>query len=164
LCFSPDFTHADAAERDRQVQRQRTAIDLYVSLGIRHRRPLSGQRYPGLTRKDGIERTVAGPLPPCRSCRRADEIVFRENNWQGTAAWYLSLRYALERGREGHRPSGCRQFEDVIPWSLSERRLGREKWAGWACRRLLVAGPEGAGQASKARVAFTMGRREGARR
>src|SRR3954466_7967338 len=35
LCFSPDFTHPDAAERDRQVERQKTAIDLCVSLGIR---------------------------------------------------------------------------------------------------------------------------------
>jgi sugar phosphate isomerase/epimerase len=60
LCFSPDFTHADAAERDRQVGRQQTAIDLCVSLGIRHCRTLSGQRYPGLTRKEGVERTVAG--------------------------------------------------------------------------------------------------------
>jgi sugar phosphate isomerase/epimerase len=60
LCFSPDFTHADAAERDRQVRRQQAAIDLCVALGIRHCRTLSGQRYPGLSRKDGVERTVAG--------------------------------------------------------------------------------------------------------
>src|SRR5919204_5538292 len=30
LCFSPDFTHPDAAERARQIERQRTAIDLAV--------------------------------------------------------------------------------------------------------------------------------------
>src|SRR2546423_14161166 len=60
LCFSPDFTHPDAAERARQVERQKAAIDLCVALGIRHCRTLSGQRYPGLTRKEGVERTVAG--------------------------------------------------------------------------------------------------------
>src|SRR5271170_7198408 len=43
LCFSPDFTHPDAAERGRQVQRQCTAIDLCVRLDIKHCRTLSGQ-------------------------------------------------------------------------------------------------------------------------
>src|SRR5512141_941297 len=33
ICFSPDFTHADAAERARQVERQKAAIDLTVRLG-----------------------------------------------------------------------------------------------------------------------------------
>ena len=28
LCFSPDFTHPDADERARQVERQKAAIDL----------------------------------------------------------------------------------------------------------------------------------------
>ena len=60
LCFSPDFTHADPAERVRQVQRQKDAIDLTVRLGARHCRTLSGQRFPGLTREEGISRTVDG--------------------------------------------------------------------------------------------------------
>ena len=59
LCFSPNFTHPDAAERDRQVARQRDAIDLCVALGIRHCRTLSGQHYPGMARQAGIDRTVA---------------------------------------------------------------------------------------------------------
>ena len=46
LCFSPDFTHPDADERRRQVERQKAAIDLTVRLGARHCRTLSGQRYP----------------------------------------------------------------------------------------------------------------------
>src|SRR5437763_16660587 len=36
LCFSPDFTHPDPAERQRPVERQTAAIALCVSLGIRH--------------------------------------------------------------------------------------------------------------------------------
>jgi sugar phosphate isomerase/epimerase len=60
LCFSPDFTHPDAAQRQRQVERQHTAIDLCVMLGIRHCRTLSGQRFPGMTRREGVERTVEG--------------------------------------------------------------------------------------------------------
>jgi sugar phosphate isomerase/epimerase len=58
LCFSPDFTHPDADERRRQVERQKAAIDLTMRLGGRFCRTLSGQRYPGLSRQDGIDRTV----------------------------------------------------------------------------------------------------------
>ena len=58
ICFSPDFTHPDADERRRQVERQKAAIDLTVWLGARHCRTLSGQRYPGLSRGEGIARTV----------------------------------------------------------------------------------------------------------
>ena len=47
LCFSPDFTHPDPAERARQVERQKAAIDLAVRLGTRFCRTLSGQRVPG---------------------------------------------------------------------------------------------------------------------
>jgi sugar phosphate isomerase/epimerase len=60
LCFSPDFTHPDAAQRLRQVERQKTAIDLCVMLGMRHCRTLSGQRWVGMTRREGVERTVEG--------------------------------------------------------------------------------------------------------
>src|SRR6185295_18834149 len=60
ICFSPDFTHAVAAERQRQVERQKAAIDLTVRLGARHCRTLSGQRYPGLPRGEGIARTLEG--------------------------------------------------------------------------------------------------------
>ena len=58
LCFSPDFTHPDADERRRQVERQKAAIDLTVRLGGRFCRTLSGQNYPGVSRHDGVERTV----------------------------------------------------------------------------------------------------------
>src|SRR3954451_11211443 len=60
ICFSPDFTHPDPDERARQVDRQKAAIDLTVRLGARHCRTLSGQRYPGLSREDGIARTFEG--------------------------------------------------------------------------------------------------------
>src|SRR4029450_7505554 len=49
LCFSPDFTHPDADERRRQVERQKAAIDLTKRLGARHCRTLSGQRYQGMS-------------------------------------------------------------------------------------------------------------------
>jgi sugar phosphate isomerase/epimerase len=60
MCFSPDFTHPDRDERFRQVERQKAAIDLTARLGSRHCRTLSGQRYPGLSRDEGIARTLEG--------------------------------------------------------------------------------------------------------
>jgi sugar phosphate isomerase/epimerase len=87
LCFSPDFTHPDPAERDRQIDRQRTAIDLCVSLGIRHCRTLSGQRFPGMTRRDGIERTVEGLRRSLEYAEKRGVVLCMENhykdgNWQ----------------------------------------------------------------------------------
>lgn len=87
LCFSPDFTHPDAAERARQVERQLAAIDLCVALGIRHCRTLSGQRFPGMTRKEGVERTVEGVRRSLDYAESRDVILCMENhykdgNWQ----------------------------------------------------------------------------------
>jgi sugar phosphate isomerase/epimerase len=58
LCFSPDFTHPDPAERARQVARQKAAIDLTVRFGARHCRTLSGQRRPDVGRDQGVAWTV----------------------------------------------------------------------------------------------------------
>jgi sugar phosphate isomerase/epimerase len=87
LCFSPDFTHPDAAERARQVERQKTAIDLCVSLGIRHCRTLSGQRHPGMTRREGVTRTVEGIRRSLDYAERRGVVLCLENhykdgNWQ----------------------------------------------------------------------------------
>jgi sugar phosphate isomerase/epimerase len=82
LCFSPDFTHSDADERARQVERQKTAIDLCVALGIRHCRTLSGQRYPGLTRREGVERTVEGIHRSLDYAERRGVILCLENHYK----------------------------------------------------------------------------------
>ncbi len=82
LCFSPDFTHPDAAERERQVARQKTAIDLCVALGIRFCRTLSGQRFPGLSRKDGIEYTVEGIKRSLEHAERRGVVLCLENHYK----------------------------------------------------------------------------------
>ena len=87
LCFSPDFTHPDAGERARQVERQKAAIDLCVSLGIRHCRTLSGQRFPGMKRQVGIERTVEGirralDYAETRNVILCMENHYKDGNWQ----------------------------------------------------------------------------------
>ena len=79
LCFSPDFTHPDASERARQVDRQQSAIDLCVALGIRHCRTLSGQRYPGMSRHEGVERR---PELRAETVLLHQELVFRADHDQ----------------------------------------------------------------------------------
>jgi sugar phosphate isomerase/epimerase len=86
MCFSPDFTHPDAAERARQVERQKAAIDLCVTLGIRHCRTLSGQRHPGLTRKDGVARTVEGVKQSLEYAEKRGVVLCMENHYKD-GAW-----------------------------------------------------------------------------
>jgi sugar phosphate isomerase/epimerase len=82
LCFSPNFTHPDAAERDRQVARQRAGIDLCVALGMRHCRTLSGQRYPGMSRRDGVARTVEGIRRSLEYAERRGIVLCMENHYK----------------------------------------------------------------------------------
>ncbi len=82
LCFSPDFTHPDPAERARQVERQHAAIDLAVRLGTKFCRTLSGQRYPGVTRREGIARTVEGLCRSLEHADRRDVVLCLENHYK----------------------------------------------------------------------------------
>jgi len=82
LCFSPDFTHPDAEERRRQVERQKAAIDLTCRLGARHCRTLSGQRFPGLTRADGIARTLEGIHRSLEYAERRGVVLCMENHYK----------------------------------------------------------------------------------
>ncbi|MBI1832021.1 MAG: sugar phosphate isomerase/epimerase [Planctomycetes bacterium] len=82
LCFSPDFTHADAAERMRQIERQGAAIDLCVALGMRHCRTLSGQRFPGMTRQQGIERTIECIRRSLDYAEKRNVILCMENHYK----------------------------------------------------------------------------------
>jgi hypothetical protein len=64
------------------VRRQRAAIDLCVALGSRHCRALSGQRYPGLTRKDGVERTVTGIRRSLEYAEKRGVTLCLENHYK----------------------------------------------------------------------------------
>jgi sugar phosphate isomerase/epimerase len=82
LCFSPDFTHPDPDERARQLQRQKDAIDLTVRLGARHCRTLSGQRFPGLSRQDGVDRTVDGIRRSLDYAEKRGVVLCLENHYK----------------------------------------------------------------------------------
>jgi sugar phosphate isomerase/epimerase len=82
ICFSPDFTHPDPDERRRQVERQKQAIDLTVRMGARHCRTLSGQRYPELSRSDGIARTVEGITRSLEYAETRGVVLCMENHYK----------------------------------------------------------------------------------
>ena len=55
MCCSPDFTHPDAAFRQREIARQKRWIDMAQALGASYCRVLSGQRRPGLSVDEGVK-------------------------------------------------------------------------------------------------------------
>ncbi len=55
LCCSPDFTHPDAAFREREIQKQKHWIRMTSVLGGSYCRVLSGQKRPELTLSQGVD-------------------------------------------------------------------------------------------------------------
>ena len=74
LCCSPNFTHPDREERERAVEREATMIRVAKLLGGEGAvcRVLSGQRYPDVSREQGMEWVV--------ECIKALIPVAREHN------------------------------------------------------------------------------------
>ena len=58
LCCSPDFTHPDAAFRQKEIQKQKYWIDMISELGGSYCRVLSGQNRPELSEEEGIARAA----------------------------------------------------------------------------------------------------------
>jgi len=73
---------AGLGERARQVERQKAAIDLTLRLGGTHCRTLSGQRYPGMTRADGIARTVEGLKRSVEYAETRGVVLCMENHYK----------------------------------------------------------------------------------
>jgi sugar phosphate isomerase/epimerase len=54
LCFSPDFTQPDAQARQKEIEKQKRAIEATATLGGTFCRTLSGQRRPEVNVEDGL--------------------------------------------------------------------------------------------------------------
>jgi sugar phosphate isomerase/epimerase len=66
LCCSPDFTQPDPVLLDKEIEREKRMIEITALFGGGYCRVLSGQRRPGLDRKDGVAqvvRVLKGLLP-----------------------------------------------------------------------------------------------------
>jgi sugar phosphate isomerase/epimerase len=82
LCFSPDFTAPDRETHAREVERQKAAIDLAVSIGARYCRTLSGQRYPDLSRRAGVDHAVDGILRSLEHAAKRGVVLTIENHYK----------------------------------------------------------------------------------
>ncbi len=87
LCHSPDFTHPDARQRQREIERQWAAMERAAKLGAGACRVLSGQRRPEVTREDGIAWVVEAlrallPAAERLGVRLALENHYKDHYWE----------------------------------------------------------------------------------
>src|SRR3954463_4179189 len=84
LCCSPDFTHPDTDARKRAVERECALIAVARRLGGPGVvcRVLSGQRYPGLDRREGLDRVVACIEQVLPVAREHDVVLGLENHYK----------------------------------------------------------------------------------
>ncbi len=82
MCYSPDFTRPDEAEREREVENQIRAIHATRLLGGRYCRVLSGQRRPDVSPEDGI-RWAAECIRKCLpAAQEAGVTLILENHYK----------------------------------------------------------------------------------
>ena len=84
LCCSPDFTNPDASERQRAVEHEALMIAVTRRLGGRRAvcRVLSGQRYPQVSREQGLEWVVAAIESLLPVAREHDIVLGLENHYK----------------------------------------------------------------------------------
>jgi len=105
-CY-PDYTHPEGAERERQAEQARAAIDASAAVGARLVRLTAGQAHAGLPREQGIQRTVQGLLEAAayaevRGLRPVFENHARPGVWERFDFCYpTDLFLAVVRATEG---------------------------------------------------------------
>ena len=84
LCCSPDFTNPDAGERRRAVDHEAAMIAVTRRLGGPRAvcRVLSGQRYPEVSREQGLEWVVAAIESLLPVAREHDIVLGLENHYK----------------------------------------------------------------------------------
>jgi len=82
LCYSPDFTKLDRADRQREVSSQTKAIDAAAELGATYCRVLSGQARPGVAREQGIWWVVECIQQAIEHAARRGIVLVMENHYK----------------------------------------------------------------------------------
>ena len=84
LCCSPDFTNPDSDARKRAVDREAAMVRVTRRLGGPRAvcRVLSGQRYPGVSREQGLEWVVACVEAVLPVAREYDVVLGLENHYK----------------------------------------------------------------------------------
>jgi sugar phosphate isomerase/epimerase len=87
LCCSPDLTQPDPALLQAEIDREKRMIELTALLGGSYCRVLSGQRRPGLDRKEGVAQVVRAiksllPFAEEHGVVLNMENHYKDNYWQ----------------------------------------------------------------------------------
>lgn len=87
MCCSPDFTEPDPLLLEGEVDREKKMIQITAFFGGRYCRVLSGQRRPGLVRKDGVAQVVRVlksllPFAEEHGVILALENHYKDNYWE----------------------------------------------------------------------------------
>ncbi len=84
LCCSPDFTNPDADIRKQELERQIAMVAVAKRLGGEGTvcRVLSGQRYPGVGREQGLAWAIEGITQVLPAAREAGIVLGLENHYK----------------------------------------------------------------------------------
>ncbi|MBX3421254.1 MAG: TIM barrel protein [Pirellulaceae bacterium] len=84
LCCSPDFTHPEAQRRSHAIEYQQKMIRVAYTLGGPGTvcRVLSGQRWPQVTRQQGLEYASQGILACIPLAQELDVVLGIENHYK----------------------------------------------------------------------------------
>lgn len=87
LCCSPDFTHPDPEKRRQQIEKEKAWIDLVAFFGGKTCRVLSGQRFPEVSRSDGV-RWVTGCLRELVEYAEQKKVILAMENHYKDNYWH----------------------------------------------------------------------------
>ncbi len=98
LCCSPDFTNPDADARKRAIDRQATLIAVARRLGGQRTvcRVLSGQRYPDIDRRQGLEWVADGINGVLGVAREHDVVLGLENHYKDSFWTYPEFAQKMD--------------------------------------------------------------------
>ena len=82
MCCSPDFTVADAAQLEKEIERQKRMIEITAYLGGKFCRVLSGQRRPDLPRDEGVAQVVGAIKSLLPFAEKHGVVLNMENHYK----------------------------------------------------------------------------------
>jgi sugar phosphate isomerase/epimerase len=87
FCYSPNFTEPDPLRRAKEVEAEEKIMQIAAFLGARTCRVLSGQRYPEVSRQDGVHwvvEAIRSLLPQAEELGLilAIENHYKDNYWK----------------------------------------------------------------------------------
>lgn len=89
LATYSDFTHPDAAERNRQIEDIRAWIEAGARLGLSFLRLTAGQNHPEVERSTGLSWAAEGLLTCAEAAKGSGVTMLYENHTRG-AAWTMN--------------------------------------------------------------------------